>query len=373
MKFIASSSHLLKHLSLIKGVLTTNPVVLILENFLFDLKEGKLTVISSDLQTSMVVEVAVESKDTGAIAVPAKALLETLANLPEQPITITVDPATYGIEIISDNGRYKLGGENAGDYPKIPEVGGSEIYQLPSGMVARAIQYAFPAVSTDELRPAMNGVYMQFKDSTLAFTATDGHRLINFKWLHNHPFEDTSAIVPRKAIGLIRNMIHSGDLIEIEFSQTNARFNFGPVKIICRLIDERYPEYEAVIPKDNDNILTIDRMQFLGALKRIAIYANKTTHQVRLSVKGNELTASAEDLDFNNEASERLLCEHNGPDLEIGFNAQFLVQMVGNVESEKIEFKLSAPNKAGLILPTEKEENEDLTMLVMPVMLNNYT
>jgi len=373
MKFIVSSSHLLKQLSLIKGVLTANPVVPILENFLFDLEEGKLTVTSSDLQTSMIVEVDVESKDTGMIAVPAKALLETLANLPEQPVTIKINPKIYSIEIISDNGRYKLSGENAGDYPRIPEVQGNQVYQLPSGMVSRAIQNAFIVVSTDELRPAMTGVYIQIKDTGIvSFTATDGHRLVNFNWKHENDWRAASVIVPRKAIGLIRNMIQDGDIVEMEFSQTNARFNFGLVKIVCRVIDERYPDFENVIPKDNDNIITIDRMQLLGAMKRIAIYANKTTHQVRLKVTGNELVASAEDLDFSNEANERLLCEHTGPELEIGFNAQFLVQLVGNIESKNIELKLSAPNKAGLIFPAEKEENEDLLMLVMPVMLNNY-
>src|SRR5260370_1220496 len=262
MKFIVNSSYLLKQLSHINGVITTNPVVPILENFLFEIDKSKLTVTASDLQTSMITEINVESKEKGNIAVPAKILLETLKNLPDQPVTFSIDESTYSIEISSDNGRYKLAGENATDFPKVPAVS-----------------------------------------------------------------NDFSANISTEVL---------------------ARPTTNPIK------------------------MTISRTELLGSLKRISIYANKTTHQVRLKITGSELQVSAEDLDFSNEANERLSCEHEGEDIEIGFNARFLIEMLSNLDTDQIKLNMSAANKAGVIFPAEKEKGEDILMLVMPVMLNQY-
>jgi len=373
MKFIVSSAALLKQLSGINGVITTNPVVPILENFLFEISEGKLTVTASDLQTSMITEMDVESKENGSIAVPARILLDTLKNLPEQPVTFSIDEETYSIEISSDNGRYKLAGENATDFPKVPAVSNDFSVEMSTEVLSSAINNTIFATSSDELRPAMTGVYLNLTDSSTTFVATDGHRLVRYRRVDVASDNGTTIIIPRKALNLLKTTLPSENTsVSVEFSVSNAFFKFGNVRMICRLIDERYPDYDNVIPSDNNNVMTIDRMEFLSSLRRIAIYANKTTHQVRLKIAGSELQISAEDLDFANEANERLSCEHNGEDIEIGFNAKFLIEMLGNLDSGQVEMHLSEPNRAGLLIPKDKNDSEDILMLVMPVMLNNY-
>ena len=373
MKFIVSSSALLKQISSINGVITTNPVVPILENFLFEIGEGLLTITASDLQTSMITELDVESKESGSIAVPARILMETLKNLPEQPVTFSIDENSYSVEISSDNGRYKLAGENATDFPKVPTVSDDFSVDLSTDVLASAINNTIFATSNDELRPAMTGVYMNLTDTNTTFVSTDGHRLIRYRRVDVASDDGNAIIIPRKALNLLKSTLPTENTsVTVEFNVSNAFFKFNNIKMICRLIDERFPDYENVIPLDNNNKMTIDRSEFLSSLKRIAIYANKTTHQVRLKITGSELQISAEDLDFSNEANERLSCEHDGGDIEIGFNARFLIEMLNNLHSDKIELNLSEPNKAGLIVPLDKDDNEDILMLVMPVMLNNY-
>jgi DNA polymerase III subunit beta len=373
MKFIVNSAYLLKQLSNINGVITTNPVVPILENFLFELEKGSLTVTASDLQTSMITELQVESKEKGSIAVPARILLDTLKNLPEQPVTFSIDESTYSIEIISDNGRYKLSGENATDFPKVPSVSNDFTAEISTDVLARAINNTIFATSNDELRPAMTGVYVNLGDKNTTFVATDGHRLVRYRRTDVKSENGNSIIIPRKALNLLKATLPTENTeVSLNFNMSNAYFKFGNIKMICRLIDERFPDYDNVIPSVNNIKMSIERSDFLGALKRISIYANKTTHQVRLKITGSELQISAEDLDFSNEANERLSCEHQGEDIEIGFNAKFLIEMLTNMDSDKIDLTMSAPNKAGVILPVEKDKSEDILMLVMPVMLNQY-
>jgi len=373
MKFIVNSAYLLKQLSNINGVITTNPVVPILENFLFELEKGGLTVTASDLQTSMITELQVESKEKGSIAVPARILLDTLKNLPEQPVTFSIDESTYSVEIISDNGRYKLSGENATDFPKVPSVSNDFTAEISTEVLARAVNNTIFATSNDELRPAMTGVYVNLGDKNTTFVATDGHRLVRYRRTDVKSENGNSIIIPRKALNLLKATLPSENTeVSLNFNMSNAYFKFGNIKMICRLIDERFPDYDNVIPTVNNIKMTIERSDLLGALKRISIYANKTTHQVRLKITGSELQISAEDLDFSNEANERLSCEHEGEDIEIGFNAKFLIEMLTNMDSDKIKLTMSAPNKAGVILPAEKDASEDILMLVMPVMLNQY-
>lgn len=373
MKFIVNSAYLLKQLSNINGVITTNPVVPILENFLFELEKGGLTVTASDLQTSMITELQVESKEKGSIAVPARILLDTLKNLPEQPVTFSIDESTYSVEIISDNGRYKLSGENATDFPKVPTVSNDFSAEISSEVLSRAINNTIFATSNDELRPAMTGVYVNLGEKNTTFVATDGHRLVRYRRSDVKSDNGQAIIIPRKALNLLKATLPAENTdVVLNFNLANAFFRFSNIRMICRLIDERFPDYENVIPSGNNIKMTIGRNDLLGALKRISIYANKTTHQVRLKITGSELQISAEDLDFSNEANERLSCEHDGEDIEIGFNAKFLVEMLGNMDSDQIRLTMSAPNKAGVILPAEKDQAEDILMLVMPVMLNQY-
>jgi DNA polymerase-3 subunit beta len=373
MKFIVSSASLLKQITQINGVITTNPVVPILENFLFEIQKGQLTITASDLQTSMITELEVESKESCSIAVPARILLETLRRLPEQPVTFSVDESNNSIEISSDNGRYKISGEGAADFPKIPEISGDHSVDISTDALSNAISNTIFATSNDELRPAMTGVLFQISDTNTTFVATDGHRLIRYRRVDVTSEKDQSLIIPRKALNLLKNTLPQENAnVTITFNPSNAFFVFDHIKMICRLIDERYPEYSNVIPLNNENHMKINRLEFLNSLSRIAIYANKTTNQVRLKITGSELQISAEDLDFYNEANERLSCEHEGDDIEIGFNARFLIEMLNHLDCQSVTLQLSEANKAGLIVPDEKSDHEDILMLVMPVMLNNY-
>ena len=219
----------------------------------------------------------------------------------------------------------------------------------------------------------MTGVYVSMSESNVTFVATDGHRLVKCQRVDVASAKEASMIVPKKSLNLLKNVLPSATVdVTLHYTSSNAFIEFEGVRMVCRLIDERYPDYNNVIPVDNPNKLVIDRGEFLSSVKRIAIYANKTTHQIRLKLAGSNLQISAEDLDFSNEASENLSCEYQGEDLEIGFNARFLIEILSNISSKQVEMELSTPNRAGIILPVDKEDNEELLMLVMPVMLSNY-
>ncbi len=373
MRFIVSTSTLLKHLQAVSGALSNSAVLPILENFLFEIKDTTLVISATDLQTSMTTSVAVESKEGGKIAVPSKILLDTLKTLPEQPIAFSVDDTTFAIEISAGDGKYRLSGENGEDFPKIPTVEDASSVNLPASVLAEAINKTIFAVSNDELRPAMTGVFCQLSPQNVTFVATDAHKLVRYRRNDAKAEEATSFILPRKALNLLKSSIPAEDInVSIEYNSTSAFFKFANINLICRLIDERYPDYEAVIPQNNPNKLTLERALFLNCLKRVVIFANKTTHQVRLKITGSELNISSEDIDFANEAHERIGCQFDGEDMEIGFNAKFLIEMLNNLSGEEITIEMSTPNRAGILFPSIKDENEDILMLVMPVMLNNH-
>ncbi len=373
MRFIVSTSTLLKQLQAVSGALSSSTVLPILENFLFQIKDGNLTISATDLQTSMTTSLSVETNENGRIAIPSRILLDTLKSLPEQPVTFSVDDKTFGVEIKAGDGNYKLSGENGEDFPKIPVVENASSVNLPASVLAEAINKTIFAVSNDELRPAMTGVYCQLSPQHFTFVATDAHKLVRYRRKDAHSEKATSFIMPKKALNLLKSSLPAEDVaVSVEYNSTSAFFKFGNINLVCRLIDERYPDYDAVIPTNNPNKLTIDRLAFLGSLSRVAIYANKTTHQVRLKIEGNELNISSEDLDFANEAHEKLTCQYEGEDMEIGFNARFLIEMLKNLSCEEVSLEMSTPNRAGLLLPQGGDENEDVLMLVMPVMLNSY-
>lgn len=372
MKFIVSSSQLLKHLNYINGVITTNPVVPILENFLFEIEKDSLTVIASDLNMSMITELEIDCNETGSIAVPAKILIETLRNLPDQPITVSTDLDTYSMEISSDNGRFRLACENALDFPKVPEVSNASSVNISTEALANAITNTIFATSSDELRPAMTGVFMKLSETNTTFVSTDGHRMVRYRRVDVASDEESSIIIPRKALNMLKNSLPPENTnVNIEFNPSHAFFRFDRIRLICRLIDERFPDYENVIPIDNSNLVVIRKADLLSSLKRISIYANKSTNQVRFKITGSELQISAEDLDFSNEANERLSCMHDGEDIEIGFNARLLIELLNNLQSAEISIKLSEPNRAALIIPKEMGDNEDILTLAMPVMISS--
>lgn len=372
MRFIVSTSTLLKQLQAVSGALSSSTVLPILENFLFEIKEGVLTISATDLQTSMTTSLSVEAKENGRVAIPSRILLDTLKSLPEQPIAFSVDDKTFAIEINAGDGKYKLSGENGDDFPKIPVVENASQVTLAASVLAEAINKTIFAVSNDELRPAMTGVFCQLTTSSLTFVSTDAHKLVRYRRKDAHAASTASFILPKKALNLLKSSLPADAVVAIEYNTTSAFFKFANINLVCRLIDERYPDYEAVIPQVNPNKLLIDRQAFLGSLSRVAIYANKTTHQVRLKISGSELHISSEDIDFANEAHERLNCQYEGDDIEIGFNARFLIEMLKNLSSEEVSLEMSTPNRAGLLLPQGGDANEDVLMLVMPVMLNSY-
>jgi len=373
MRFIVSTSTLLKQLQSVNGASSSSTVLPILENFLFEIKDGSLTISATDLQTSMTTSLPVESKEDGKVAVPSKILLETLKTLPDQPVAFSVDAQTFSIEISAGDGKYKLSGENGEDFPKIPTVENASSVSMPASVLAEAINKTIFAVSNDDLRPAMTGVYCQLSPQNITFVATDAHKLVRYRRNDTKSDAAASFILPKKALTLLKASLGSDDsAVSLEYNSTSAFFRFGNINLICRLIDERYPDYEAVIPQSNPNKLTLDRSQFLNSLRRVVIFANKTTHQVRLKINGSELNISSEDVDFSNEAHERLGCQYEGEDMEIGFNAKFLIEMLGNLEGDEVTLEMSTPNRAGLLIPQTNNDNENVLMLVMPVMLNNY-
>jgi len=371
MKFSVSSSDLLKQLQIAGGAIGSNPVLPILEDFLFTIDNNKLTVSATDLETSIKTEIEVNADKSGTVAVPAKILLDTLKELPQQPITFNVNEENFGIEITSHYGKYKLAGENGEDFPKIPEPDSVDAVTLSSSVLSQAINKTLFATSNDELRPAMTGVYLQVDFNKIIFVATDAHKLVKQGFNSIESQVSTSFIIPKKALTLLKNALPGDGEVNLSFNNANAFFAFNNINLVCRLIDARYPDYNAVIPTDNPNLLTLGRADFLNSLKRIAIYANKTTNQVILNINDGSLTVSAQDLDFSNEATEQLACTYTGEPLTIGFNAKFLIEMLNVLESDEVKMELSTPTRAGILLPSEEEEEEEILMLVMPVMLSN--
>jgi len=372
MKFIVSSAQLHKQLQSISGVLNSTNTLPILDNFLFEISANSLTISASDLETTMKTRVLnAEADQDGNIAIPAKLLLDTLKTFSDQPLTFLVDQNTFGIEIGSENGKFKLAGQNGDEFPKTPTMESSSKTNMPTSVLASAINNTLFATGNDELRPIMSGVFCELSSDGCTFVATDAHKLVKYKRSDAVAQKTVSFILPKKPLTLLKNTLSNDGEVSIEYNETNAFFKFNDIELVCRLIDGKYPNYEAVIPKENPNVLTIDRIEFYNSIRRVAIFASKSTHQIRLKIAGSELHISSEDLDFSNEAFERLSCQYTGENIEIGFNSRFLLEMISNLNAEQINLEMSAPNRAGIIIPQDGvSEHEDVLMLVMPVMLN---
>lgn len=371
MKFIVSSGELLKALQLINGVTGGNPSLPILDNFLFELSEKKLVIYGSDGETTMKTEITVESSDSGKIAVPSKLLTDTVKTFAEQPLTFT--KLENQLEIVDEKDNYFIALDDAEQYPSIPQLNTDKSVKIGAAVLAEAIANTIFSTGNDAMRPVMTGVLFQFKDSECYFVSTDAHRLVKYTRKDVTTDGDVEFIMPKKPLNLLKNaLIAFDDEVSIEFNETNARFIHNETEWVCRLIDGKYPNYDAVIPKENPNVLTINRQLFLNSLKRASLFTNKSTSQVRLKLNGNSLKLSAEDLDFANKADMSLPCDYNGEELQIGFNSKFLNEMLTNLSSEDVTVEMSVPSRAGIIKPVDGlDENEDLLMLVMPVMLNS--
>ena len=371
MKFIVSSLQLLKHLQQISGVINANTVLPILEDFLFEIEKNKLTIVATDLETVMKIQMDIEAKDTGKVCIPAKILLESLKNIPEQPLTFNIDK-NYAVEITSDNGKYKVMGENPDNFPKEPSADEANSFAMPSSALVTAINKCLFAVSNDDLRPAMTGVFFELSPKGITCVATDAHRLVRFSRLDISCPESDTFIVPKKPLTLLKNVLPNTDEeLNISYNSNHLFVKHGGTEMVCRLIDARFPDYKVVIPTDNPYKLTVNKNDFQNALRRVSVFSNKSTNQVALTITGSELQLAAQDVDFSFEGNERMACQYDGEDLQIAFNAKFLIEMLSAAETGEVVIELSTPTKAGIIKPTEKEENEELLMLVMPLMLNN--
>ena len=373
MKFIVSSSLLYKEIQVLGGIINSSNTLPILDNFLFEINNNKLVLSSSDLESTMTSQIEIESTSTDKIAISAKLLTDILKTFSEQPLTfIKTDNNT--IEISASNGKYSLAYLNGDEFPKQVEILDAHETIINGSNLGNAINSTIFASGTDDLRPVMSGVFFQFNSESLKFVATDAHKLVKFETTEYTASEVSEFIMPKKPLQILKGILQTVDSdLTIQHNDSNAKFIFDKSSITCRLIDGKFPNYEAVIPKDNPNVLTIDRQLFLNSARRVSIFSNKTTNQVRLKLAGSLLNISAEDFDFSNKADENLECQYSGDDIQIGFNSKFLIEMLNNLDSDMITLSMSHPNRAGIIRPLIEsgESKESITMLVMPVMLND--
>ena len=366
MKFIVSSSQLLKQLQHIAGVINANTVLPILEDFLFEVEKNKLNVVATDLETVMRIQLEIEAKDSGKVCIPARILIDSLKNIPDQPLTFNIDK-NFAVEITSDNGKYKVMGENPDNFPKEPAADDTTGFTMTASALVTAINKTLFAVSNDDLRPAMTGVYFELNKDYVQFVATDAHRLVRYKRTDAKAPKTDSFIVPRKPLNLLKAALPDNqDEITISYNSNHLFVKHGTTQMSCRLIDARFPDYKVVIPADNPYKMTVGKGDFQSALRRVNVFSNKSTNQVVLNISGSELQLAAQDVDFSFEGNERMKCQYDGEDLAIAFNARFLIEMLNAADSDEVRLELATPTKAGIIKPTEADDEEELLMLVMP-------
>lgn len=372
MKFIVSSTQLLKHLQLIGGVLGSNTVLPILMDFLFEIKGNHLTIVGTDLETVIKVRMEVEATEPGKVCIPARILIDSLRNIPEQPLTFDIDN-TYAVEITSDTGRYKVMGENPDDFPKDPTSEGANTFQLPSNLMHTVINKCLFAASSDSLRPAMSGVFFELSPDGFTTVATDAHRLVKLTRsdIQSSDSQTRTFIVPKKPLSLMKGLLPASDeVLTVSFNDKHLFVTHGDSEIACRLIDARFPDYKVVIPPDNPYKLVVNKDNFQNALRRVSVFSNKSTYQTALSITGSELQLESQDPDLSFEGSERMACQYDGEDMQIAFNAKFLIEMLGALENEEVTIELSSPTKPGILRPFDSTAAEDVLMLMMPLMIN---
>ncbi|WP_412069768.1 DNA polymerase III subunit beta [Rubrivirga sp. IMCC43871] len=375
MKFTASSADLLRALSTVNGAVPSKSTLPILECVLFERVDDRLKIAATDLEISIVQKLAVQFEQNGTdakqrIAVPARRLLDTLRALPDLSVTVTTD-AEFNVELTTDQGRYKMVGYDGGDYPALPSLDGAQTISADSALVKHAIDKTGFAASKDALRPAMMGVLFQVRPDNATIVATDGHRLVKLVAEGITAKEPVDVIVPARALALAAKAAGEG-ACSIRIASGYVGFDFGDTQVVGRLIEEQYPNYEAVIPVENEKRLTVGRDAMLAAVRRVALYSSSMTHQIRLALESDALTVSAEDIERASEAKERVLCDYDAEPMEIGFNSQYLQEVLSNIDGEDVAFEFSSPNRAGVVSPAEGADGEELLMLIMPVMLNTY-
>lgn len=374
MKFTISSSKLFSQLQAVSRVINNKNSLPILDDVLFDLVGNELKLTASDGETTIRTSIEVDGVEgSGKVASAAKLLLETLKEFSEQPLAFTIDENNFAVSMVSQNGTYSFVGVNGNEYPEMPgaEMGAREL-AIPANVLQSAIEKTIFATADDGLRPVMNGIFFDIAEDKVTMVATDAHRLVRYSNTGVKPGVAASFILPKKPASLLKNLLAKEENeVKVTFGAKNARFEFGSTIIVCRQIEGRFPNYNAVIPQSNQNIVTVDRQTIINACKRVAVFANNGTAQLRLTLTENSIKISAQDIDFSTSAEETITCDYNGTPMAIGFKAPFLIDLLGSITSADVLLKLADPARAGLLLPAENEENEDVLMLLMPMLLND--
>jgi len=379
MKFIVSSTDLLSHLQAISRVINSKNSLPILDNFLFQLNGTTLTLTASDIETTLITSMEVDTADgNGKVAVASRLLLDTLREFSEQPLTFDINDSNLAMVITSSNGSYNFIGQNGDEYPRMPQLqDDARKLTMPVSILSSGISKTLFCTAEDELRPVMNGVFFDIAHDRLTLVATDAHKLVRFKTIHtsssvNEGDEAVNFILPKKPANMLKNILpkESGE-VEIYFDKKNAHFKLSNYTMICRQIEGRFPNYSAVIPSNNPNKIIIDRLSLLNAMKRVSVFSNQGSNLVKLYFAQNQIHISAQDIDFSISAEETINSQYDGEPIRIGFKSPFLIEILGNINSTDIVLELSDASRAGLILPFENDANEEILMLLMPMLLND--
>ena len=374
MRFTISSSKLFSQLQAVSRVINSKNALPILDDVLFDLVGNELRLTASDGETTIRTSVEVEGVEgAGKVASAAKLLLETLKEFSEQPLVFTIDENNFAVNMVSQNGTYSFVGVNGNEYPEMPNAEAeAQTIALPANVLQSAIEKTIFCTADDDLRPVMNGIFFDIAADKVTMVATDAHRLVRYTNNGVQAGVAANFILPKKPASLLKNLLAKEENdVKVAFGAKNARFEFGSTIIVCRQIEGRFPNYNAVIPQGNNNVVTVDRQTIIHACKRVAVFANNGTAQLRLALSENSIKISAQDIDFSTSAEETIACDYNGTPMAIGFKAPFLIDLLGSIESAEVQLKLADPARAGLILPVENAENEDVLMLLMPMLLND--
>ena len=374
MRFTVSSTALSNKLVALSRVINSKNALPILGNFVFDVSGQTLNLTASDSENTMKTAVVLaESDGDGRFAIGNHDLLEAVKGFSEQPITFDVNIEQSIVKISYQNGLFSLPIENADEYP-IPQTVNetTNVINIPNAVLAENINRSVFATAQDELRPVMNGIYFDLTPDCLAIVASDGHKLVRNKVFTIKSDTPASFILPKKPANLLRNMLgKDGGDVAIRFDERNAEINYGDGTIQCRLIEGRYPNYNSVIPQNNPNEMRVDRLGLLAALRRVQPFANDSSNLIRFHVEGSILQLDAEDYDFSKTATERMSCEYSGQPMSIGFKGSSFIEILTNFDCSEVIIKLADPSRAGLVLPSEQPENQDVLMLMMPMLIND--
>lgn len=374
MNFIVSSTQLLNHLQAVSRVINSKNTMAILDNFLFDLNGNTLTITASDVETTMVTSLEVDSvSGEGKIAVDAKRLTSILKEFPEQPLTFNMDNTSFNVDIVSENGKFSVLGTNGDDFPQIQSLQDETCnVNLSAEALLQGVTKSIFATSSDELRPVMTGIFIEIAQGKIKFVASDAHKLVCYSRADVQAESESSFILPQKPANLLKNILPKDDSpVKLSFDKKNAVVEFNKYKLVCRLIEGAYPNYQAVIPVDAPRKLTVDRIDLCNCLRRVSVFSNQASNLIKLSITANQLTVSAQDIDFSISAHERVKCQYEGEDMEIGFKSTFLIEILSNLNCNDVVVNLSDSTKAGTFVPLDQTSvDEDVLMLLMPMMIS---